>query len=78
MRYLKPNETPLLPLNGMLAGECVAFGAGEAGIVIQYCERDKCILVGWEEIVRLGIELMKIADKPEDTIEEIDKPTVIE
>lgn len=76
MRYLQPIEIPLLPVNAMLAGECVAFGAGEAGIVIQYCERDKCILVGWEEVVRFGIELMKIPEKQIEP-EEIAAPTKV-
>lgn len=75
MRRLKLTEIPILPLVALVDDENVAFGSGEPGIIIQYMDRDKCILVEWEDVVRFGVELLKAGEKPTSSTEEISAPT---
>ena len=76
MRYLEPAEIPLLPLVALVGNDNVAFGAGESGIIIQYMDRDKCLLLEWQDIIRYGIEVLKIPEQPANEPEEIAAPTV--
>jgi hypothetical protein len=74
MRYLKPEEIPALPMNGVVDEQMVAFGVFDPGIVIQFMDTDKCILMSWEDIVAFGLELIRSKSSSEPSVE-IDKPT---
>lgn len=79
---LIPSERiPILPLKDIINNESVAFGVVDQGIIMQYMDRDECILIDWFDIVSFGVELLKISSaKKEDAKEpeEIAKPTVVE
>jgi len=77
MRKLESPEIPVLPVMDIVAGESVAYGVGEAGIIIQFIDRDECILMDWFDVVSFGIELLKVNGvNPEEV--EIASPTVVE
>ena len=67
-----------LPVKDIIAGECVAYGILDDGILIHYLERDVVRLITWEDIVGFGIGLgSEIATKlehPESEVREITKP----
>lgn len=78
MKLLLSHEIPILPMKAVVNNESIALGVGDPGIIVQYMDRDECILIDWNDIVFFGIELLKIQhkqDKPAEP-EEIDKPTV--
>jgi hypothetical protein len=80
MRYIPSAEIPALPMNGVIHGECVAFGVFDPGFIIHFIERDKCILIGWEDAVSFGMELLKATPEKEEAvgdIEEIAEPTKV-
>jgi len=78
MRYLEPDEIPILPLVALVDTDNVAFGSCESGIIVQYMDRDKCLLLEWLDIIRYGIEVLKIPEQPAKEPEEIAAPTVNE
>ena len=64
-----------LPVKDIIAGECVAYGILDDGILIHYLERDIVRLITWEDIVGFGIGLgSEIATAPEPEVREITKP----
>lgn len=78
MKNIPQSEIPALPVQDVINGECVAFGVGEQGVMIQFMERDKCILIEWPDVIMYGIEILKHEDqKPEPEAEEIEKPTEV-
>ncbi len=81
MKRIPSDQIPTLPIKDIINNESVAFGVGEPGIIIQYMDRDECILVDWFDIISFGIELMKVIPDKKENIgnpEEIQAPTVIE
>jgi hypothetical protein len=70
----------MLPMKDIINNESVAFGIFDPGIIVQYMERDECILIDWFDIVSFGVELIKVtAPKAElKEPEEIQAPTVVE
>jgi hypothetical protein len=70
----------MLPMKDIINNESVAFGIFDPGIIVQYMERDECILIDWFDIVSFGVELIKVtAPKAElKEPEEIRAPTVVE
>jgi len=69
------DKVPELPVKDIIAGECVAYGILDDGILIHYLERDIVRLITWEDIVGFGIGLgSEIATKPEPEVREITKP----
>lgn len=80
MIRIPSDQIPILPLKDIINNESVAFGTCEQGIIMQYMDRDECILVDWFDIVSFGIELLKISSKKNDAkeMEEIESPTVVE
>jgi hypothetical protein len=66
-----------LPVKDIIAGECVAYGILDDGILIHYLERDIVRLITWEDIVGFGIGLgSEIATNPEQEVREITKPVI--
>jgi hypothetical protein len=66
-----------LPVKDIIAGECVAYGILDDGILIHYLERDIVRLITWEDIVGFGIGLgneMILPERPEEQVREITKP----
>jgi hypothetical protein len=81
MIRIPPNQIPVLPVTDIINNESVAFGVGEQGVMIQFMERDECILIDWFDIISFGVELLKvnpIKKEPSGEPEEIPKPTVVE
>jgi len=80
MIKIPSDKIPLLPVNDIINNESVALGVFDQGIVVQYMDRDECILIDWFDIVSFGVELLKVNTvKPETKEpEEIPTPTVIE
>lgn len=76
MRELTQEEIPKLPVQTIIGEDCVAFGVFDPGIVVQYLERDKCILIEWPDVIAFGSELLK-AKTQEPVIEEIAAPTKV-
>jgi len=54
MNLINIDVVPVLPMNGVFAGECVAMGIFDNGVVVSYIERDIAILLTWDEIVLGG------------------------
>jgi hypothetical protein len=75
MRYLKDAEIPVLPMNGLVAGETVAFGVYDPGVIVHLLESDKCLLISWEDIIVFGKEMTKAGSVPPKEPVEISKPT---
>lgn len=75
MKRLETAEIPVLPVHDIIAGETVAYGVGDPGIIIQFMDRDECILIDWYDIVSFGVELLKVAS--EKPAEEIAAPTEV-
>jgi len=49
--------------------------------MIQFMERDECILIDWFDIISFGVELLKanpVKKEPSGEPEEISAPTVVE
>ena len=80
MIKIPSDKIPLLPVNDVINNESVALGVFDQGIMVQYMDRDECILIDWFDIVSFGVELLKVNTvKPETKEpEEIPAPTVIE
>jgi hypothetical protein len=81
MIRIPPNQIPVLPVIDIINNESVAFGVGEQGVMIQFMERDECILIDWFDIVSFGVELLKVnpaKKEPSSEPEEIESPTVVE
>jgi len=79
MKHIPPSDIPQLPVQDIINEECVAYGIGEPGVIIQFMDRDDCILVEWADVVLYGIELMKaemVKNMPHE--EEISKPTAVD
>lgn len=55
MKLINVDVVPVLPLNGIFSGECVAMGMFENGVVVSYIERDIAVLIEWDEIIKNGI-----------------------
>jgi hypothetical protein len=55
MIELTENETPILPGQRIVDEECIAMGVVEQGVIVQYIERNKTLLISWDEIVRFGM-----------------------
>jgi hypothetical protein len=81
MIRIPSDKIPLLPVNDIINNESVAFGVFDQGIMVQYMDRDECILIDWFDIVSFGVELIKISsvkkEEPKEP-EEIQAPTVVE
>jgi hypothetical protein len=80
MKRIPSNEIPILPMKDIINGESVAFGIGEIGVMVQYMDRDECILIDWYDIISFGIELIKVTSNHDahKEPEEIPAPTVID
>ena len=76
MKTMNSDEIPILPVQVVVDGECIAFGAGDSGVIIQFIDADKCILLEWLDVIRFGIHLVKLKEHPENEPEEIAAPTV--
>ncbi len=80
MIRIPSDQIPILPLRDIINNESVAFGVGEQGVILQYMDRDECILIDWFDIVSFGVELLKVTSaktEPKEP-EEIVSPTVVE
>jgi hypothetical protein len=69
-----------LPVKDIIAGECVAYGIVDDGILIHYLERDLVRLITWEDIVGFGIGLGSQLTEPvkeEPTVREITRPEML-
>lgn len=76
MRHIPQNEIPLLPAQTIFNEECIAYGVGDYGVAIHFMERDKCILIEWDDVILYGIAILKEADtSPVKDAEEIPAPT---
>lgn len=51
MERLKGENIPVLPLNGIICEECMAFGIDEYGVIVSFLERDTGVVLTWEDIV---------------------------
>ena len=71
MRKLSASEIPLLPVKDFFNGESIAFGVFGAGVVIQFMERDECLLIEWGDIITLGIGMLEatVKNPPAEEIE---------
>jgi hypothetical protein len=76
MKTMNQNEIPVLPVQVVVDDECVAFGVGDDGAIIQFIDRDKCILLEWLDVIRFGAHLLKLRENPTNEPEEIAAPTV--
>jgi hypothetical protein len=68
-----------LPVTDIIAGECVAYGVVDDGILIHYLEKDIVRLITWEDIVGFGLGLgsqIAIEKEEPDTVREITKPVI--
>jgi len=80
MIRIPSEQIPMLPMKDIINNESVAFGIFDPGIIVQYMERDECILIDWFDIVSFGVELLKATapkTEPKEP-EEIKAPTVVE
>jgi len=80
MIRIPSEQIPMLPMKDIINNESVAFGIFDPGIIVQYMERDECILIYWFDIVSFGVELIKVTApkiEPKEP-EEIQAPTVVE
>jgi hypothetical protein len=55
MKELNVDVVPILPMNGVIGDECVAFGVIDSGILIHYIDREKAVIVEWDDIVKSGV-----------------------
>ena len=81
MIRIPQEQIPILPAKDIINNESVAFGVGEQGVMIQFMERDECILIDWFDIISFGVELLKanpVKKEPSGEPEEISAPTVVE
>lgn len=76
MKTMNSDEIPILPVQVVVDGECIAFGAGDSGVIIQFIDADKCILLEWLDVIRFGTHLVKLKEQPANEPEEIAAPTV--
>lgn len=73
------DQVPELPVQDILAGECVAYGVFDQGVLVHYLERDLARLVTWEDMVLVGIaeeQLHKCNSSDVSDVREIEKPVV--
>lgn len=56
MKEINVDVVPVLPLQAVLNGECVAIGTVNGGIIVHYIERDKALIVEWDDIVKVGLK----------------------
>lgn len=71
---IPPDKIPLLGNKGIIEGESVAFGVFTSGVIVQYLERDICILIDWNDIILYGLAILKSGQNAA-AIEEIESPT---
>jgi hypothetical protein len=71
MEYIPDDKIPKLPKQMVVDEECIAIGMIEDGVIIQYIERDKTIIIGWDEVIRFGICMI---DEDRSNAVEIEKP----
>lgn len=59
MNTINIDVVPVLPLNGIYAGECVAMGMFDNGVVISYLTKNVAVLHTWDELALAGIKFIE-------------------
>jgi hypothetical protein len=77
MIRILPEQIPILPIKDIINGESVAFGVVDPGVIVQFMDRDECILIEWFDIVLYGMAFLNETSKKseEKKSEEISAPT---
>jgi len=69
MKIINPDVVPLLEFKDIVAGECVAIGIIETGVLIHYMERDMAVILEWTDMVKVGLTAKVEVENGGDTKE---------
>ena len=77
MINIPPDQVPVLPVQEIIAGEMVAYGVVDEGVLVHFLERDLVRLIEWSDIIPLGIrEKLEISKTSDGDLKEIAGPVV--